>query len=149
MKLRPRDVISYEGRDYVVEGVLTYKLAGQAKVQPLARAVDDGTVLWIEPLLDDADDRILVLKEIRDLTVGTPPPATIVYKGQSYLSRLAGSATVSVDGMVPDRPAGAVEVWRHRAAGDTFLQIEKWPHKTVTLAGDSVHANMVSVLPAP
>ena len=38
MALKPRDVVSYLGRDYVVEGVVTYKVAG--KSHPLARAVD-------------------------------------------------------------------------------------------------------------
>jgi hypothetical protein len=147
MKLRPRDVFSYEGRDYVIEGVLTYKVAG--KIHPLARAVEDSTVLWIEPLLDDHDDRILVFKEVRDLSVGTPPPPTISYKNNSYVPRLYGSAAVTVEGVVADRPAGTVELWRYRAAGDIFVQIEKWPHKTVFLAGESVNENMVSVLPAP
>jgi hypothetical protein len=147
MKLRPRDVFSYEGRDYVVEGVLTYKVGG--KTHPLARVVDDEAVLWIEPLLDSQDDRILVFKEVRDLSVSTPPAPTLSYKSGSYVPRLSGTATVTVEGMVPDRPAGTVELWRYRAAGDIFLQIEKWPHKLVTLAGESVHENMVSVLPAP
>jgi hypothetical protein len=147
MKLRPRDVFSYEGRDYVIEGVLTYKVAG--KVLPLARAVEDGNVLWIEPLLDAQDDRILVFKEVRDLSVGTPPPPTISYKSGSYVPRMHGSAAVTVEGVVPDRPAGTVDVWRYRAAGDIFVQIEKWSHKTVYLAGESVNENMVSVLPAP
>jgi hypothetical protein len=147
MKLRPRDVFSYEGRDYVIEGVLTYKVGG--KTLPLARAVDDGTVLWIEPLLDSQDDRLLVFKEVRDLSVSTPPPPTISYKSGSYVPRLSGPATVTVEGVVPDRPPGTVEIWRYRAAGDVFVQIEKWSHKVVSLAGESVHENMVSVLPAP
>ncbi len=147
MKLRPRDVFSYEGRDYVIEGVLSYKVAG--KTYPLARAVDDATVLWIEPLLDANDDRVLVFKEVRDLSVATPPPPTISYKGASYVPRLTGTAAVTVDGVLADRPAGNVEIWRYRAAGDIFVQIEKWPHKVVYLAGESVNENMVSVLPAP
>ena len=30
MKLRPRDVISYQGQDFVVEGVLSYKLGARS-----------------------------------------------------------------------------------------------------------------------
>ncbi len=151
MKLRPRDVISYEGRDYIVAGVLVYQLGIQNL--PLGRAVDDSAggndVLWIEPLLDDADDRLLVFREVRDLVVGTPPPPTIAYRGNSYVPRLSGTANVTVDGAVSDRPSGPCEVWRYRAAGDVFLQIERWPHKVVTLAGESVHQDMIDVLPAP
>ena len=147
MKLRPRDVISYQGQDFVVEGVLTYKLAG--KTYPLARAVDGDEVRLIEPLMDDLDDRMLFFREVTDLRVGTPPPPTISYKGGSYVPRLSGTATVDVDGEVPDRAAGSCEIWRYRAAGDVFLQIEKWPGRTVTLPGESVHKDMVESSPHP
>jgi hypothetical protein len=147
MKLRPRDVISYEGRDYVVEGVLTYQLG--AKAYPLARAVDGADVIWVEPLMGDLDDRLIIFREVRDLTLGTPPPATIAHKGASYVPRFSGAAAVAVEGVVPDRPAGNCDVWRYRAAGDVFLQVEKWSHKTLFLAGESVHKDMVEVLPAP
>ena len=147
MKLRPKDVISYQGKDFVVEGVLTYKVAG--KSYPLARASDGDEVCFIEPLMDDLDDRMLFFREVTDLRVGTPPPATISYKGASYVPRLSGPAQVTVDGDVPDRPAGAAEIWRYRAGGDVFLQIEKWPTRTVTLHGESVHRDMITVFPAP
>jgi Domain of unknown function (DUF4178) len=147
MKLRPKDVISYQGQDFVVEGILTYKLSGRS--YPLARAVDGEEIRWIEPLMDDLDDRMLFFQEVRDLRVGTPPPPTISYKAASYVPRLSGQATVDVDGSVPDRPGGACELWRYRAAGDQFLQIEKWAGKTVTLAGDSIHKDMVQIFPTP
>lgn len=145
MKLRPRDIISYQGRDFVVEGILTYKLGGKA--YPLARAVDGEDVYWVEPLMDASDDRLLFFQEVRDLRVATPPPPTIAYKGGSYVPKLSGQATVDVDGTVADRASGSCEVWRYRAAGDLFLQIEKWSGKTVTLAGESVHKDMVEVFP--
>jgi hypothetical protein len=147
MKLRPKDVISYQGQDFVVEGILGYKLSG--KTYPLARAVHGDEVRWIEPLMEDLDDRVLLFLEVKDLRVATPPPPTIAYKGGSYVPRLSGTATVDVDGSVPDRAAGSCDVWRYRAAGDLFLQIEKWSGKTVTLAGESIHKDMVQVFPAP
>jgi Domain of unknown function (DUF4178) len=147
MKLRLRDILSYQGKDYVVEGLLTYRLGG--KVLRLARVVDGNTVRWVEPLQDDSDDRLLIFDETRDLDVSTPPPATISYQGKSYLPKLSGQATVEIAGKVPDRLAGTSEVWRYRAAGDVFLQIERWPDRTITLAGESVHKDMVDVLPAP
>ena len=149
-KLRPGDIISYEGRDYQVEGVLGYKLAG--KVHQLARGVDadnDDAVIWVEPLMGDIDDRMLVFREAGDVPLATPPPATIAYRGQSYLPRFSGGATVTVDGVTPGRTAGPCDVWRYRAAGDIYLQIEKWPGTTVALAGESVHKDMLTILPAP
>ncbi len=145
MKLGVRDVISMEGRDFIVQAVLSYKVGG--KVYPLARAADGKDVRWIEPLLDDSDDRLLVFKEIKDLDIATPPPPTISYKGGSYVPRLSGAAAVTMSGTAPDRAPGSCEMWRYRAGGDVFLQIEKWADKTVCLAGESVAKGMVDVLP--
>jgi hypothetical protein len=146
MKLRPRDVVSYQGRDWIVEGVATYKIGGKA--YPLARVVEGGDVRFIEPLMDDLDDRILLLHEIKDLETSTPPPSSLSYKGRSYVPKLSGAATVELTGAYPGRAGTTCEVWRYRAAGDLFLQIERWPDRIVTLAGESVHKDMVDVLPA-
>jgi uncharacterized protein DUF4178 len=147
MKLRLRDILSYQGKDFVVEGLLTYRLSG--KVYRLARVVDVNEVRWVEPLVDDADDRMLWLEEVTGVDLSTPPPSTISFHSKSYLPRFSGPATVEVAGKVPDRLAGNCDVWRYRAAGDLFLQIERWHDRTITLAGESVHKDMVDLLPAP
>ncbi len=147
MKLQLRDIVSYQGRDFTVEGLVTYKLG--ARTLPLARVVDGAEECWLEPLLDDLDDRVLWLSEISDLDTATPPAATISYQGKSYVPRFSGTATVAVDGRVAGRSNGSCEIWRYRAAGDVFLQIERWPDRVVVLAGESVHKGMVDVLPAP
>ena len=145
MKLQVRDVVSYAGRDYVVEGVIGYQLGG--KGFQLARAVDGDIVLWIEPPRDDADDRMLVLREIRDLEMSVPPPESISYHELTYVQRLSGRATVEVSGQAPERVGGSVQLWRYRAAGDLYLQIEEGGGRVFMLAGESVHTGMIDVLP--
>lgn len=147
MKLRLRDIVSYQGKDYVVEGLITYRLGG--KVYRLARVVDGDEVRWVEPLTDDLDDRLLWLEDVEGTDFTTPPPSTISFHGQSYLPRFSGQATVEVAGKVPDRFAGSCDLWRYRAAGDLFLQIERWPDRVIVLSGESVHKDMIDVLPAP
>ena len=145
MKLQVRDVVSYAGRDYIVEGVLTYQFSG--KTFQIARSVDGEIVLWIEPPRDEADDRLLVLREIRDLEMSVPPPESISYHDLTYVRRLVGRASVEVAGQVPDRSGGSVQLWRYRAAGDLFLQIEEGAGRVFMLAGESVHRGMIDVLP--
>jgi len=149
MKIQVRDVVSYLGRDYLIEGLLTYHVNG--KRFQLARAVDGKDILWIEPPRDAADDRLLVLKEIHDLEMAIPPPETILYRGQTYLQRLGGKTTVEVAGAVPDRAPGTIQMWRHRAAGDVFLQIDAGigagGSETWAAAGESVHRGMIEILP--
>jgi hypothetical protein len=149
MKINVKDIISFAGRDYVVEGTATYHLAGKTSV--LARAVDGDVVFWIESPRDDASeavgDRLLVLREIRDLEIAVPPPESIAYHDLTYVQRLAGRATIELSGQVPDRAAGATDVWRYRAAGDLYLQIEEGAGRVFMLAGESVHRGMIDVLP--
>lgn len=148
MKLRPGDVLAYQGQDYAVEGVVTYQLGGKA--YPLARAVvggAGGAVHWIEPLMDAMDDRVLIFAEDRAAKFATPPPKTLSYKGKSFVPKLDGKGRATIVGTVPDRRAGEsdVELWRYRAAGDVFVQIEKWPDRVVVLVGESVHKDMIDV----
>ena len=146
MELHLRDVVSYTGADYLVEGLISYRLENRKRV--LARLVDGERVLWMEPLLDEMDERVLLLEEVHDLDMTTPPPANIDYKGRSYLRMLAGQAEVTTSGRTPGRVSGICGVWRYRAAGDTFIQIEAWPDGLVVLAGPSAHQGMLQILPA-
>ena len=72
----------------------------------LARAVDGEMVFWIEALRDDADDRLLVLREVRDLEIAVPPPDSISYHDLMYVQRLSGRATVEIAGRVPGADRG-------------------------------------------
>jgi hypothetical protein len=144
-KIHVRDVVSFFGRDYLVEGVIGYHVNG--KRFQLARAVDGDAVLWVEPLRDDGDDRLMVFKEVRDLEMAIPPPATILYNGATYLQRLTGKSTLEVAGSIPERSAGTVQLWRYHAAGDLALHIESSGAGTWTAAGESVHRGMIDILP--
>jgi len=145
MKIQVRDAVSYAGRDYVVEGVINYEAGG--KSWQLARALDGDAVLWVEPLREEADDRLLLLREIRDLEMSVPPPTAIAYHDLTYVQRLSTRVTLSVTGQVPERTSGSVMLWRYRAAGDLYLQIEEAPGRVSMLAGESVHKGMIDILP--
>jgi len=145
MKIQARDAVSYAGRDYVVEGVVSYDAGGEQ--WQLARAVDGDVVLWVEPLRHESDDRLLVLREIRDLEMSVPPPTAISYHELAYVQRLATRVAVTVTGKVPERASGSVMVWRYRAAGDLYLQIEEGAGRVTMLAGESVHRGMIEILP--
>ena len=145
MKIQVRDVVSFFGRDYLVEGVVSYQVNG--KRLQLARAVDGDAVLWVEPLRDDIDDRLLVFKEVRDLEMAIPPPASIFYNNTTYLQKLTGKATVEVAGNVGERAAGTYQMWRYAAAGDLALHIESGSQGAWMAAGESVHHGMIDILP--
>lgn len=150
MRFQVRDAVSYAGRDYIVEGVVSYEAGGSS--WQLARAVDGEAVLWIEPQREDQhnglSDRLLILREIRDLEMSVPPPAAIAYHDLTYVQKIATRVVVTLTGQVPERMSGSVMLWRYRAAGDLYLQIEEGAGRVSTLAGESVHHDMLEVLPA-
>ncbi|HLK89599.1 MAG TPA: DUF4178 domain-containing protein [Polyangia bacterium] len=148
MPIHIRDVLSFSGRDYIVEGTVLYRLAGKTSV--LARAVDGPLVAWVESPADDGGhppDRLLVLHEVRDLDLAVPPPECIDYHRQSYVQRLAARATIETDGAVPEHTTGSLQVWRYRAAGDLYLQIEEGAGRVFMMAGESVPRGMIDHLP--
>jgi hypothetical protein len=143
-----RDVLSFHGRDYLVEGKVAFLLAGRRSV--MARAVDGQTVVWVEFPDEETHppaDRLLVLHEVHDLDVAIPPPESIEYHQLSYVQRLAARAIIELDGVVPDHSAGALQVWRYRAAGDRYLQIEEGHGRVFMMAGESVPRGMIDHLP--
>src|SRR4029079_3300933 len=86
MSIKVRDIVSFAGRDYVVEGTASYQINGRTTV--LARAVDGEVVLWVEsPHAPGAGDRVMVLREVRDLELAVPPPESISYHDLTYVQR--------------------------------------------------------------
>jgi hypothetical protein len=143
-----RDVLSFSGRDYVVEGTVAYLLAGKRSV--MARAVDGETTTWVEFPDQEAGppaERLLVLHEVHDLDLAMPPPESIDYHQLSYVQRLTARAVVEIDGAVPEHVAGALQVWRYRAAGDRYLQIEEGNGRLFMMAGVSTPRGMIDHLP--
>ena len=148
MPIHIRDVLSFSGRDYVVEGTVSYLLAGKRSM--MARAVDGETTAWVEFPDEEAGppaERLLVLHEVQDLDLAMPPPESIDYHQLSYVQRLAARALIEIDGSVPHRAAGALQVWRHRAAGDRYLQIEEGNGRLFMMAGVSTPRGMIDHLP--
>ena len=144
MQIQIRDVLSYSGRDYIVEATVNYRATG--KTTRLSRAVDGDKVAWIEVPSDSAD-RLLILHEIRDLDLTVPPPESIDYHRQSYVQRMAARVTLEIEGAVPEHVPGPLQIWRYRAAGDLYLQIEEGNGRVFMLAGESVPRGMVDHLP--
>jgi len=140
------DTVDYQGSSYRVEGILDYGLGG--RVLRLGRLCAGSEVRYLEIPGGDLVDRVLLLAEIPALDITTPPPATIYHDGESFLLKLSGTAEVAVAGRVPDRAPGRCTLWRYRAAGGRFLQIEAWPDAVRMLAGASVHRSMIEIRPA-
>ena len=61
---------------------------------------------------------------------------------------LAAAGAIEIDGVVPRHVTGALQVWRYRAAGDRYLQIEAGNGGVFMMAGQSVPRGMIDHLPS-
>jgi hypothetical protein len=140
------DTIMYQGTSFRVEGILDFQLDG--RVLRLGRLCAGSQVRYLEIPSGDLTDRFLLFTEIPALDIATPPPATIYHGGESFLLKLSGTALVAIAGQVPGRAAGPCTLWRYRAAGGRFLQIEAWPDAVAAREGTTVHPSMIEIRPA-
>jgi hypothetical protein len=149
VNLHLRDRVGYQGVDYRVEGILEYHFDYPLDGRVLRLACLHGAEpeRFLELPASAGADRLLLLSEIDNLDLTTPPPHTLYHRGESYLLKLSGSAQVGLTGQAQGRQAGTCTLWRYRAAGDQFLQIEQWPDRIRMLAGASVHPGMLEIRP--
>jgi hypothetical protein len=145
VNLHLHETIGYQGSSYRVEGILDFGLGD--RVLRLGRLCAGDQARYLEMPGGDLLDRALLLAEIPALDITTPPPATIYHGGESFLLKLSGTAEVTVTGEVPGRVPGPCGLWRYRAAGGRFLQIEAWPDAVRMLEGASVHESMIEIRP--
>jgi hypothetical protein len=146
VNLHLRDTVGCQGIAYQVEGILDYDL--DRRVLHLARLCAEGKVCYLEIPSSEIGDRVLLLSEIEALDIATPPPATIYHHGESFLLKLSGTAKMAITGSVPGREPGPCTLWRYRAAGGRFLQIEAWPDGVRMLEGATMHQSMLEIRPA-
>lgn len=140
------DTVDFAGIDYQVDGFCDYCLGD--RTLRLARLRGATQVRYLEPAASEIANRVLLLVEVDNLDLSTPPPHTLYHGGESYLLRVSGTGEAQVKGESDGLPSGPCAVWRYRAAGDQFLQIERWPNRIRTLAGPSVDRSMLEVRPA-
>jgi hypothetical protein len=146
VNLHPHDIVDCQGTAFTVAGVLAFALPG--RTLRLARLVSGADVRFLDlPAPTASSDRILLLAQIPPLDIEAPAPATLYHAGESFLVQLSGVAEVTLTGEVPGCSPGPCPLWRYRAAGDRYLQIEAWPTGARMLEGATLHRSMIEVRP--
>jgi hypothetical protein len=137
--------ISYGGLDFQVLASLHYQLPNC--VVMMYQLMGPAGMRYFEPELDKPGERALWLTEIPALEIDTPPPRIIDWQGRSYLQVWGGSALVRCEGDASPKTPLTVWLWRYRAAGDEYLQIEQNEANIRMFAGPSVHQSMIEARP--
>jgi len=154
--LRVDDVLTIDGVDFLVEGMINYDEDGHRWIG--ARVVDGTNVKWLIIGIERVGAgamRQLVQDEATQIS-GYPPEVLVIGEIRYALDK-RGAATCALHGdlgtlgaLKKDRPDGHVERarwWLYSAPGDDTLLVEQWGSDYRLLKGKKVGEGTVELIP--
>ena len=143
-ELRVGDIIQYDNRDFLVEGVIVFDEDGHR--WNAARMIDGRDERWLIAGMErTGTGKTRVVQHIPDLELSGYPPETLVVGGFRYVLDKRGTATAKVygdagevGGQSAGSPADLVRRcrwWRYESAGDECLIVEQWGELYRAMAG--------------
>jgi hypothetical protein len=154
--LKVEDVLTIDGRDFLVEGLVEYDEDGHRWLG--GRIVDDKDVRWLVVGIERSGSstlRLMTQDETTSIT-GYPPEAIVVGEIRFALDK-RGTATCTLRGelgglgdLKKDRPEGHTERcrwWLYAAPGDDTLLVEQWGADYRVLRGKKVGEGTIDLIP--
>ncbi len=152
--LRPRDIVTWDGRDFVVEGVASYEEEGH---RWSAGRVNDGTdEHWLVVGLERGGGLTArMLKLAPEIEMEGMPPEVLVTDDTRYRLDKRGTATVQVRGQTglnlrTDVATGTAERcrwWVYDAPGEGSVIVEQWGGEYRVLRGKEVRPESIDLMP--
>ncbi len=155
-ELKVGDVLTLDGKDFLVEGVIEYDEDGHRWVG--ARVVDGSHVQWCVVGLERVGSQHVRLLEHDTATdiAGYPPEALVIGEVRFALDK-RGNATAKLNGDLGNllgtknaRPEGHVERcrwWLYSASGDDTVVLEQWGADYRVLKGKKVSGDTIDLIP--
>jgi hypothetical protein len=154
--LRVDDVLTIDGKDFLVEGMINYDEDGHRWTG--ARVVDGSDVQWLFVGIERTGAGSLRLLAQDDETqIAGYPPEVLVIGEVRYALDKRGAATCALSGdlgplgaLKKDRPDGHVERarwWLYSAPGDDTLLLEQWGPDYRVLRGKKVGEGTLELIP--
>ncbi len=155
-EMRINDILTIDGRDFLVEGMLSYDEDGHRWTA--GRVVDNKDIRWLVIGIERAGagaTRLMTLDEATQIT-GYPPEAIVVGEVRFALDK-RGAATCKFEGdvgalggMTKDRPDAHVERcrwWLYSAPGDDTLLVEQFGADYRVLRGKKIVDGTIELMP--
>jgi hypothetical protein len=154
--LRVDDVLTVDGRDFLVEGMINYDEDGHRWTG--ARVVDGGDTRWLVVGIERAGTSSMrLLAQDESTQIAGYPPEVLVIGELRYSLDKRGAATCALHGdlgplgaLKKDRPDGHVERarwWLYSAPGDDTLLLEQWGSDYRVLRGKKIGEGTIEVIP--
>lgn len=155
-ELRVNDVLTIDGKDFLVEGMIHYDEDGHRWIG--ARVVDGSDVRWLVVGIERAGTgAIRLLAQDESTQISGYPPEVLVVGDVRYALDKRGAATCALHGdlgslgaLQKDRPDGHVERarwWLYGAPGDDTLLLEQWGGDYRVLRGKKIGDGTIELIP--
>jgi len=152
--LRVGDVVMYDGRDFIVEGVIRYDEAGHH--WSMARIVDGDSDQWLLVGLERSgasSKRLLAPNS--EIELNGYPPEVIMVAEERYTFDKRGTATASLDGDTGTLGGNAAPTggaahrcrWWNYNGGSKSLLVEQWGDDYRVLVGVLVGDTDIEMMP--
>jgi hypothetical protein len=154
--LRVDDVLTIDGKDFLVEGMINYDEDGHRWT--CARVVDGTDVKWLLAGIERVGGSATRLLAQDDSTqIAGYPPEVLVIGEVRYALDKRGAATCALHGdlgplgaLKKDRPDGHVERarwWLYSAPGEDTLLLEQWGSDYRVLRGKKIVEGTIELIP--
>jgi Domain of unknown function (DUF4178) len=150
--LRPGDVLTMDGKDFIVDGVISYDEEGHR--WNAGKVSDAGDVRWLVVGLERGGSLTArLLAEATDIEVSGMPPEVLVTGETRYTLERRGTATAQIRGQIGIRlrgEAGTVERcrwWLYETPGAGTLLVEQWGDTFRVLRGQKINPDVIELLP--
>jgi hypothetical protein len=140
--LQPKDAVSYQGNDFLVEVSVTYFSAGKT--------------WWVHRMRGGADERWLYVapEGLSSAVVqtleppGDPRSEMMRYKGSACRPTDSGEASASIDSLDGKQTGIAVQYWRFACPDGSALTVEHWPDEQRAYVGKTAKPGELEVFQA-
>lgn len=151
--LRPGDVLTYEGKDFLVEGVISYDEDGHR--WSAGRIVDGNDTRWMVVGMERGGAFIVRVAQVIDFEIEGYPPETLHVGDDRFVQDKKGTATARMagdTGMGGNNAGGMDTVmrcrwWLYDRPGDDTLVVEQWSDEFRVLRGKKVNPALIDLMP--
>ena len=152
--LRTGDILTFEGKDFLVEGVISYDEDGHR--WSAGRIVDGNDKRWMVVGMERGGSLIVRVAQVIDLEIEGYPPEALHVGEDRFVQDKKGTATARCSGdtgMGGTGNAGGMDTvmrcrwWLYDRPGDDTLIVEQWSDEFRVLRGKKVNPALIDLMP--
>lgn len=154
--LRTGDILTYDGKDYVVEGVVSYDEDGHRWLA--GRIVDGADSRWVVVGMERGGSFIVRMATVLDdFEIEGYPPEVLLVGDVRFTIDKRGTATARMSGETGlgrgSHSAGGMDTvercrwWLYDTPGDDTLIVEQWSDEYRVLRGTKVNPAFIELMP--